>query len=119
MTVKPLSYDEKLTLEEANERLEEIQEEFDALKTKYTKGLRRIQFWLPKKDRKRIADCIGVILPLSLQGVVQEELCSAPESEETIHYKTRILQDKMLDMLASYVNTKTKRFGYSKPIWRD
>jgi hypothetical protein len=116
MSVRPLSYDEVLTFEEANERLNEVFQEFDSIRKKYMKGPRKFQFWMNKKDKKRLVDCVGVLLPLSLRQFEEEKNIS---EDERIIYKSSLLTYTICDMMASYINTKTKRIGYRKPIWKD
>jgi hypothetical protein len=116
MTIKPLY--EELTLEEAKERLSEIEREFNKIKGKYTKGLRRLQWWLSQEDLERLNEYSGVLLPLSSRKF-EEEKIEPPETEDTVAYKSGKLLMKLEDMKASYINTGTKRLGYSKPFWRD
>jgi len=120
MTVRQLSYDDQLTSEEARERLKEVEDEFNAVRTKYTTGLRRYQWWMSGKDQIRLSECFGVLLPLSLKRAVQNELVdSGPRYEETVHYKSSQLSIKILDILSDFSNTGTRRLGHSQPIWRD
>ena len=115
----PISYETQLSLERATEIFNEAQDVFDELKQKYTTGLRKYQFWLPKKDRSGLSNIIGALLPLSMQSSVQEQMIATKNPEQTIRYKSSNLIVKTMDMMASFKNTGTTRVGSNKPIWKD
>lgn len=119
ISLRPLSHNDELTLAEAQERLDEVQQVFDGMKTKYTTGIRKYQFWMSKKDKKQLSDVIGILLPLSMQKVVQEQVAHSANLEETIFHKNSQLTIKIMDMMCDYVNTGTKRVGYTQPLWLD
>lgn len=120
MVLRELSYDANLTLEQAEQRFQEALEEFNKIKTNYTGGFlnyREYKFLMSKRNRNRLAAITDVLLPLSLQPSVQEQIGQVP-SEQTVHYKSQLLNSYALDMSASFLNTGVKRIGYSEPLWR-
>lgn len=121
MTLEPLSYDANLTMEQAEQRFRQALGEFDSLRANYTGGFlnwREHKFLMSKQNQTRLANIIGVLLPLGLQPSVQDEIKSGKSIEETLFYKIQVLHPYVLDMYASFANTGAKRIGYSEPFWR-
>ncbi len=121
MTLEEISYDKPRGLDKVEERLKEVQTEFDNIRRKYTKGLRKYQFWLGKEDKNKLVELVCEVLPLSFKIMVQP-LEVIEEYRERVGSLVNQCQDltvKIIDMSSDYVNTSTKRIGYSKPIWKE
>ncbi len=110
-------YNSQLTQNEVEQRFYDSQMKFYLLKKKYTTGIRKYQFWLGKNDRKFLTDMSNNLLLFGTQESVQLDVATTVDIEETLWYKISYLSDQIIDMMASYVNTGTKRIYYSKPFW--
>jgi hypothetical protein len=115
--MRTLSYDDRLTIEEARERLAEVRGEFEGVRGKYLKGWRKYSPWMSGQDQSKLAECVGALLPLGAQASVQEEFAGSVNPDETVHTQSTDIFFKVTDMLASFRNTGTKRIGYSEPFW--
>lgn len=119
MPLRPLSYDDRIDLPEAQERLREVYREFDAIRRKYTTGIRQLQWWMSREDRGRLTDAMGVLLPLTMQPSVQEEFHAKGYcSEGTVYSRSMLVFMQASDMLADYWGTGVRRL-HSQPIWED
>lgn len=119
MPLPQISYGSKLTYKEANDLFKQAVEELNDIKRNYEGGFlnwRKLKFIMSERNKKRVADLVGTLLPLQLQPSVQEE--ATKPYEETLSYKSAYLMQTALDMLASFTNTGTTRIGYSEPLWR-
>ncbi len=112
--VRPLDYNSGISTQEAKERIKEIEEAFESVKKNYSGFLSRFKKNMGTEDQKTLADCIGVLLPLSQEASVQEEVLQAAREEmekkthvvtTTVHYKTGDLQSRILDYLTRFNNT--------------
>ncbi len=72
--VRPLDYSTQLSLEEAEERLTDIGREFNRVKSHYSGLIGMFKKNMGKRDQEVLADCMGVLLPLSMQRSVQEQI---------------------------------------------
>jgi len=119
MAVRTLSFDDELSLEEATERLDEVQNEFETMRKKYTSFPHKYRNKMPQKDQTRLTDCIGVLLPLGTQRSVQDEVDTIGDVDQSVHYKSSGLTMKIMDMMASFSNTGTERLGSAGPYWQN
>lgn len=101
--MKPLKYGAGLSIQEAEERYKEVREEFYKVKRKYSGILSRFRKNLDEKDIKTLADAIGVLLPLSMEEVVQRRKSNLVTLEAITN-----LQVEISKFLANYKNTGVK-----------
>lgn len=110
---KPLEYGVDLTREEVNKRLEEIREIVDEVRVKYalpvesaqSVGVQRID----PKDNKQLMDCIGVLLPMSLLGVVQHDV--AENENDSLPIRVSDLQLEILIYASGFSNSGVEMLG--------
>ena len=71
----PLDYNSGIGFEEATERLDEIEREFDRIKDSYSGFFGYLMSWggsrMRGKDQDVLKNAIGVLLPLSLESSVK------------------------------------------------
>lgn len=103
-TVTPLDYETVLSLEEARYRLEEVEKVVKEVKKKYSGWLSRFKKTIADEDNKLLADCLGVILPLSHQKCVQDEIGTG-EFVDTVFARCSDLQMEIMYFLAKFKNT--------------
>ena len=106
-------FNTNLSPEEARGELETAKERFEELKTKYTKGLRRFQFWLSGNDLNKLYDLMYDILKIS----ASRSYHTRDEKDESLYKKAIELNVEIGDMMAGFINTKTKR-AHKKSFWR-
>jgi len=101
--VRPLEYGSGLSLEEAEARLREIRKEFGGVKAHYPR------FWfkrdIDEQDKSSLTDYIGVLLPLSLERSVRDQVTRTQREEDTLRYQTEQLSAQIMDFLAKFQNT--------------
>ena len=106
--MKPLEYNSGLSLEESNKRYQEVETEFKNVKKKYG-FLKRIFYpIISPEDQKRLGECTGVLLPLSLEKAVQEEAFNSTEFDIPIIDRIAILQSDIGEYLSRFKNTGVK-----------
>ena len=111
--VRPLDYNSGINLEEAKERLKEVREAFAGVKKHYSGFWSRFKWNLNAADNKTLADCVGVLLPLSQERVVQEEFKRIAEGQDsdlnqTLTYQSGILSTIIIAYAAQFRNTGVK-----------
>ena len=102
ISVRPVFYDDNLTIEEAGSHLKEVQKAFKYVQKKY---LFNKPAELPKEDIKLLFDCQGVLTPLVFQCSVMKELMEAKYFEETVYRKSSLLLEEILLFLSKFSNT--------------
>ncbi len=107
--VRELKYNSKLSLDEAEERYKEVRDEFERVKSHYSGLFSRFKKNLRQEDDKILTDCIGVLLPLGVETLVQKQLLQAESKEETLWNKVSLLQYEIMNYLANFKNTGVKR----------
>ena len=104
--IRPLDYETELTLEQAQERFQEILDAFEKIKKGYPGFPGRLRRKISDEDNKTLGDCIGVLLPLSMKAAVQQQLVSGEEYPLWMQIG-RLQQDIML-FLARFKNSGVK-----------
>lgn len=107
--IRPLEYRSKLSFKEAKERYTEARDEFEKIKSNYSGLFRRFKTNLYEEDNKTLSDCIGVLLPLSCESSVRDEIKRTQNIEGTLHHQIGQLSYKIMDYLANFKNTGIKR----------
>lgn len=111
--VRPLEYNTGLNLNEAEERYREINDEFERVKSHYSGFFGRFRRNLREEDDRTLTECMGVLLPLSTEASVQQQIGKTKSIEDTLFYKVGELNGKMLDYLATFKNTGVTRLSES------
>ena len=111
--VRPLDYNSGINLEEAKERLKEVREAFAGVQKHYSGFWSRFKWNLNAEDNKTLADCVGVLLPLSQEQAVQEEfkrIATDPDNDlnQTLSYQSGILSTLIIAYTARFRNTGVK-----------
>lgn len=106
--VRSLDYDSELTLEEANERLKEVKEVFENVKGNYSGRLSIFKRNMKSEDIKILAECSGVLLPLTHKESVQKEVREAESLEGTVLYVAGRLHQEILHYMMRFKNTGVK-----------
>jgi hypothetical protein len=104
--VRPLDYNTGLTLPEAEERYIEVLNAFNEIKAHYSGFFRRFIRNISKEDEKTLTDCVGVLLPLSLEHSVQSEVTQAQSIEGTLPSKIAQLSMQIMMYAAKFRNTE-------------
>ena len=103
--IEPLEYNSGLSREQAREKYSEVRTEFEEVKKHYSNFL----IWLKRKisdeDRKTLNDCVGILLPLSLESIVQEQ--------PSFFQKITQLNFDIMKYLSRFKNTGVKMLGNS------
>ena len=100
--VTELSYDANISLEEALERLSEVQEVFKGYLLQHDSSKTSS---LPSEANRELADCIGVLLPLTHQPSVQKEVLSDAGRRDCVFYRAGELSNQILQYVAGFDNT--------------
>ena len=114
--VKKLDYNSGLSLDEAQQRYTEIAQEFQAVKGHYESLFRnenflnRLRRRMSKDDKKTLSDCIGVLLPLSHEASVQQEVVGEEPTKDALFYKLQRLEQDILTYASRFRNTGIKSF---------
>ena len=108
LEIQPLDYDTELTFEEAKKRLEEVESALSLVKRKYSGFLSRMKTEISEDDTKMLSDCIGVLLPLGMNSVVQQEIINSENLSETLHAKSALLNQDIMLFLARFKNSGVK-----------
>ena len=103
--VNPLAYNSGLSLEDAVGRYQEVSREFVRVKERYTSMIGRFRRKMAEKDKQTLADCIGVLLPLSHEASVQNQVSNAPNIETTLFYRIGGLQYQIMTYMTNFRNT--------------
>lgn len=110
--VRTLEYHSGLSLEEAEERYREVIDEFERVKGRYSGLFGRFfgrLFGLREEDQKALTDCLGVLIPLSLEDSVQEQIHQVKPREDTLWYRSERLVYQIVDYFANFKNTGVTR----------
>lgn len=108
--LRELDYDAGLTAEEADERFRNVQAVFEQVREDYS-GIRRLRRKMAPEDNQRLAKCFSVLLPLSLQEVVQKGLIEEVTAENVIQ-----LQWDIFEFQARFPNTGVKIIQSRRPL---
>ena len=115
--VKPLKYDARLSLKEAEGVLQEVRDEFAKVKENYSGFFGRLKKNMKEKDQRTLHECIGVVLmPLEQEEAVQEQLSKARNLEDTIGYQAIMLKDEIRNYMSGFKNTDMMKAGSGKVI---
>lgn len=115
----PLGYDEILSFDEAGQRLAEVERMVDEVRAKYARPMEQTQaldtMRIGPADNERLSQCIGILLPLSMQKVVQEEIrATNPENmEDALIAKIASLQAEALMYLSGFENSGVRMLDSS------
>lgn len=111
--VEPLEYNLGLSLQEAEEKYKEAKAEFERIKSDYSGLLSRLRKSIKPEDNKTLSNCIGVVLPLCLEGSVQEQFreyaAKQRDVEGTLLVRLNNLNIQILDYLANFKNSGVTR----------
>ncbi len=112
--IRQSEYNPGLSLEEAEERYNEVKGKFERVKTNYSGALWKFRIGrfrknIKEEDKQTLADCVGVLLPLMRAPSVQEQARKSENSEETLHYLASQLNWQILDYLADFRNSGIER----------
>ncbi len=109
--VRPLEYGAGLSLVEAEKRYKEAMEEFERVKSRYSGFFGRFRRNLREEDGEILTDILGVVLPLTMEDCVQDQIKNRePEIyEESLHHRTGLLMCQVMDYLANFENTGVTR----------
>lgn len=91
------------------DRYNEVRRKFRAVRSKYSGWFRRHSGNMDEADKKTLADCVGVLLPLETTKTVQEEIAHSIRTKGTLHYKIAELNWKIVDYLTNFQNTGVRR----------
>jgi len=108
--VRPLKYHSDLSLEESEQRYREIIQEFETVKGHYAGLFSRFKRKMSEDDKKTLADCIGVLLPLSHEASIQQEVVGKEPKKEALFYKLGQLEQDIMIYAARFKNTGVKVF---------
>jgi hypothetical protein len=108
--MRKVDYTLKLSINEAREAYEEVKNEFGAVKERYTKSFFGALRIMRRKDQSTLADCVGNLLPLSMQNSVQEE---AKAGNPALAFDINNLSVDIMTYLASFRNGGVKMVGCS------
>ena len=95
----------KISPEMAEETLNEVQQTVAGLEKKYTRGLRKYQFWLSEKDKDTLSDVRDVLILLGLHDVIKENAVRSDKPEEN-------LKSKLYQLLERASNFESRYFSY-------
>lgn len=113
--VPKVGYDRTLSLSQAEQVLREIKGAFLMVQEHYwfTGWIRRN---MREKDKKTLDDCVGALLPLSVQKSVQEEVVHKPHEQiqATAHRQSIVLFEQIALYLSRFRNTGV-RILYERP----
>lgn len=109
--VKTLEYNTNLSLDEAQEKLEEVKMEFEKVKINYGFFNRLSRRDISPEDNKILADCFGVLLPLSHYDSIQDQVRLTQNIKNTLHYQIQQLSTQILDYLSNFENSGVGRLG--------
>ena len=102
------AYNTGINLQEAEKRYKGVKEKFKKVKSRYSGPISRFKKNLGKKDNKTLSDCIGVLMPLTLEDSVQEQI-KTTDIKDSLFNQITELQYEILDYLANFKNTGVKR----------
>jgi len=101
--VRPLEYGTGIGLDEATERLGEIETAFEGVRARYSGFVgffRGLSGKIDQADKRTLVDCIGVLLPLGLEPAVQAEV-----GDSSVFQRSADLNEEILLYLAGFKNT--------------
>jgi hypothetical protein len=102
---EPLGHDQTITFEEALVKIQQIKEIVGKMIAAYPADQKRGTADLPEEYSQVLADCIGVLLPLSIKPAVQENFLSPSEENITAFNEISFLMGRIFSYLAHFKNT--------------
>ena len=108
--IKPLEYETGLSLEEAEERLREIRQEFADVKGKYSGLITRFYKKIAPEDIKTLSNCVGVLLPLQHEQCVQGQVSKSVSLEESLMGRLVETQEQIMIYLTRFENSGAKAY---------
>lgn len=114
--VRPLKYHSDLSLGEAEQRYGELIQEFETVKGHYTGLFSRFKRKISEGDKKTLGECIGVLLPLSHEASVQQEVVGKEPQKNALFYKLGRLEQDIMMYAARFKNTGIKVFKTSATL---
>lgn len=99
----------RLSLEEVEARYNEVEEEFEKVKSHYSGFFGRFRRNIRDCDQKSLIDCISTLLPLMMEGSVQSQTRQTQCFEDTLFYQLQCLNTKVMDYLANFKNSGITR----------
>ncbi len=117
-----VGYGDNLPLNEARQRFDAVQAVVDGIRVKYARPSSDVDLSaeaekIDSKDNTLLIQCMGVLLPLSLQPSVQEEARKAnPEEQaDTLLARASDLQIEIVTYVSAFSNAGVVLLGYSCP----
>jgi len=98
-----------LSLERAEEKYKEVRDKFERVKSHYSGLLSIFGKDIKESDYRSLTDCIGVLLPLGMENLVQRQTRQTEKYQETLHYKIWELHRQVLEYLADFRNSGVER----------
>ncbi len=112
--VRPLKYYSGLSFEEAVDMYQEVSRTFASVKGSYASLIGRFRRNMAEKDRRELADCISVLLPLGLEASVQKQFRAASNPEETLHQRIGDMLYQIMAYMANFRNTDVTHAGFAR-----
>ncbi len=109
-TALKLDYDDKISLDEAYWLYREVEREFGIVKGHYlgiSQGVKeRVgTAQMQEEDKGTLVECIGVLLPLGMNPVVQQEIREKRTFEGTLHAQSTDLLMRIGMYMGRFNNT--------------
>ena len=108
----PVGYGDNLPLNEARQRFDAVQAVVDGIRVKYARPSSDVDLpaeaeKIDSRDNTLLIQCMGVLLPLSLQPSVQEESrrASPEEQADTLSARASELQSEILVYASGFTNS--------------
>ncbi len=119
--LEPLDYDANISIEEAREKLAEVEGVINAVSAKYAlqAGSKEKQKTvMDEGDNAYLSSCLGVLLPLQLQPSVQAEYrsTSPDKQQDTVLARSSILMQESLLEAGRFSNTGVTVFYGEQPL---
>lgn len=109
--IKPLGYDENISLDEARQRLTDLQEAFDLTRSMYDDKGSLFGKRINKVDLEEMSEMVGVLFPLMHQPSACEELrasATSGTSDQSICSQAAELMQSISLFLCQFVNSGAK-----------
>lgn len=113
--IRSLEYNSGLSLQESQERYEEVEAEFERVKRNYSGFFSRFRHNMNEEDQKSLGECIGVLLPLAREEVLRTQKRDWMK-EEPLSVKVMQLNLEIAEYLSRFNNTGVRMFYSSEDI---